>query len=65
MTIGERIKRAREAHKPRMTQRKLSELSTYSIQSISDWECGRYEPSERAIKALEEALGTKLREEAE
>lgn len=65
MTIGERIKQARETHKPRMTQRKLSELSTYSIQSISSWECGWYDPSERAITALEDALGTKLRKEAE
>jgi len=61
MTIGQRIKMARQLR--RWTQRKLSEVSTYSIQSISDWECGRYDPSERAIKALEEALGTKLHEE--
>ncbi|GAF73752.1 unnamed protein product, partial [marine sediment metagenome] len=41
-----------------------SERSGYSIPSISDWECGREVPSERAIAALEAALGTKLREEA-
>lgn len=62
MTIGDRIREARQRRE--WTQRKLSWKSGYSIPSISDWECGRYKPSERAIRALEAALGTRLREEA-
>ena len=63
MTIGERIRQARKAAK--LTQRKLSDRCGYSIQSISDWECGRYDPSERATHALEQALGRTLDKGAE
>jgi len=62
MTIGDRIREARERRK--WTRRKLSELCGYTQGSILDWEHDRHVPSERAIAALEEALGVKLHEEA-
>lgn len=58
MTIGERIKQARSA--ACMTQRRLSELSSYTTTTISRWECGRAIPSERALRALEDVLGVQL-----
>ena len=58
MTIGKRIRKARlDAG---LTQFKLATSSGYSLTSIQDWEAGRENPSRRAIKALEEALGATL-----
>lgn len=66
MTIGERIKYLRM--EKGWTLRRLGyEMRNedrpmgYSSQAILDWEKGAYAPSERAIRSLEKALGTKLR----
>jgi len=59
MTINERITALRKERKwPRIT---VARLVGVSEQSIINWERGEYRPSERSIRALERAFGTKLR----
>jgi len=66
MTIGDRIKALRLERE--WTRRKLafetrSEVLPlgFSEHAIQDWENDKYKPSERGIRALERAFGTKLR----
>ena len=59
-TIGEQIAEVRTALG--WTRRKLAEKCTYTEMSIWRWENGKRKPSERAIKTLEKAMGTKLGE---
>ena len=59
MTIGERIKSLRTERG--WTRRTLSSLTGFTEKAISDWEGGKYVPSERGIRALEKAFGEQLR----
>ena len=59
ITIGQRIREAREAQ--HLTRRALSIKCGYTDGSICDWEHDRCKPSERALRAVEQALGKKLR----
>ena len=59
MTIGERIKSLRTERG--WTRRTLSSLTGFTEKAISDWEGGKYSPSERGIRALEKAFGEQLR----
>ena len=55
MTIGQRIKAAREAKG--WTQKKLADEMACSVEMISLYERGVYTPSSRALMAFERALG--------
>ena len=59
MTIGERITMIR--HERKWTRRVLALMTGFSEQSIINWETDKVKPSEPAIRALEKALGQKLR----
>ena len=59
MTIGQRIKDERD--NLGWTRKQLSIASGYTEQSIYMWETDSSKPSERAIRAVEQALKTKLR----
>ena len=58
MTIGDRIKAAREAAS--VTQEQLAIKIGYSSQHISNIKCGVYKPSGRTIDAINRALKVKL-----
>lgn len=58
-TIGDRIRTARE--KKDWTIRVLAIESGYTENTIGDVERGKYIPTERLLRALEKALGVKLR----
>ena len=55
MTIGQRIKAAREAKG--WTQEKLAGVMKYSREMISLYERDVYKPSSRALMAFERVLG--------
>ena len=54
MSLGERIRKARQAKK--LTQAKLAEKIGVSNEAVSSWERGAYEPSPENLAALEEIL---------
>lgn len=58
LTIGQRIKEAREAKG--WTQIELGKRIGHGKQSISNMECDRYPPPNRTLMALERVLRTKL-----
>jgi len=39
----------------------VEQLAGLDVSAIQDWENDKYKPSERGIRALERAFGTKLR----
>ena len=61
MTIGEKVRAAREAKG--WTRRKLSIQTGYTEIWLGRIENGQSQPSERCVKALERALRISLKEE--
>ena len=58
MTIGQRIKEAREA--AGLTQEALAAKLQYGAQHISNLECDRYKPGMRTISAIQRVLKVRL-----
>ena len=55
--IGERIRKARKKHKPRLTQEELAQKIGISVTSVRNWEKGRFEPAEENIIEIAKACG--------
>ena len=56
MTFGSTLKQLREDKEPRVEQRRLARRIGCAIQTVSNWESGRYFPSEERMKGLVTSL---------
>lgn len=62
MTTGEKIKAARKAAKPPMTQRDLASKLGLSFQTVSQWERGERNPKIETLGKIANALDTSPRD---
>lgn len=60
MTTGARIRQAREAHEPRLSQEQLAHAAGVTLVTVSRWERGLNRPFPRQLPAIAEALGVEV-----